>query len=489
MALGAKYRNMRKLSTDLSQHFPKQNPSTAMSQTALILAVSVTQFLPPFMLSAVGVALPAIGREFSAGAVALGLIETIYVLPGSMLLLPIGRYSDIYGRRKLFILGTAVITFATLALSLAPNVQTFIAFRFLQGIGASMIISTSFAILTAAIPIANRGRAMGIVVGSIYMGLSAGPTLAGLMVTHLGWRWIFYLAVPVESMALMLCLFKLHGEWADAAGEQFDWNGSLIYMASLLLLVLGMTHWKEWTSAKGLVVCGAVFMVVFIRHELRFPSPLVRIKPLIRNRTFALSNIATWLNYATASGSVFYFSLYLQSVKGFSPRTAGFVMVVQPILQSVTALVAGRLSDRFEASKIATFGISLCTIGLFTAVTLSEHSSISMVFCVLMLLGLGFGIFSSPNTAVIMSSVRSKDYGMASSFAATMRSLGMLTSMTIVTLLLSHFMGNQSVSAHTSPGFMNSMRTTFIVFSVLSLLGVGCSLKRIPSGQATAWRR
>ena len=454
-----------------------------MSETAVIWVVSVTQFVTPFMLSAVGVALPAIGREFSAGAVALGLIEMIYILPGAMLLLPMGRFSDIYGRKKLFILGTAVITLATMALSLAPNVQFFIAFRFLQGIGASMIISTSLAILTAAIPPAHRGRAMGIVVGSIYMGLSAGPSLAGLMVTHLGWRWIFYLAVPVETLALMLSLWKLKGEWADAAGEKFDWPGSLIYMTALLCLVLGMTHWKDWTSAKWLVCCGAAFMLIFIRHELRFPSPLLNIRPLIQNQTFALSNIATWLNYATAAGSVFFFSLYLQSIKGFSPRTAGFIMVVQPIIQAVTALIAGRLSDRIEPSKIATFGIGLCTIGLSTAATLSAESSLSTVFFVLILLGLGFGIFSSPNTAVIMSSVQAKDFGMASSMAATMRSMGMLTSMSIVTLILSYFMGNQLVSLHTSLGFMKSMRTTFIVFSMLSLSGVGCSLRRIPSGQ------
>jgi MFS family permease len=477
---------MKKISTGTAQNFPATAPPVPMSRTAILWVVSVTQFLTPFMLSAVGVALPAIGQEFSAGAVALGLIEMIYVLAGAMFLLPMGRFSDIYGRKKLFISGTAVMTLATLALSLAPNIEAFIAFRFLQGVGASMIISTSLAILTASIPPAHRGRALGIVVSSIYLGLSAGPSFAGLMVTHWGWRWIFYIAVPVQTMALMLALWKLRGEWAEAAGEKFDWSGSLIYMVALLCLVLGLTHWKGEAGAKWIFWGGIALIVIFIRHELRFPSPLLSIRILIRNRTFALSNIATWLNYATASGSVFFFSIYLQSIKGFSPRTAGFIMVVQPIIQAVTALIAGRLADRCSPSKIASFGMGLSTLGLFTAATLSRASSLYTIFCVLMFLGLGFGIFSSPNTAIIMSSVQARDYGMASSMAATMRSMGMLTSMTIVTFILSCFMGNQPVSVQTGHAFMNSMRITFIIFSLLSLIGIGCSLGRTAPGSPIA---
>lgn len=464
------------------QKFPATVPKAETSQTTILWVVSVTQFLSPFMYSAVGVALPAIGREFNAGAVSLGLIEMIYVLAVAMLLLPIGRFSDIFGRKKLFIVGTVVMTLATIALSIAPTIEAFIAFRFLQGAGAAMVNATSFAILSSTISPERRGRAMGIVVGCVYLGLSAGPSLAGLMVTYLGWRWIFYAAIPVEAMALILTLWKLRGEWADAAGEKFDWPGSLIYMIALLCLVLGLAHWKDWGSAKWVFCCGVVILLVFVRYELHFPSPLVNIRSLIQNRTFALSNIASWLNYTAASGTVFFFSLYLQSIKGFSPRAAGFIIVVQPIIQAITAPISGRLSDLYSPSKIATLGMGLCAMGLFAAASLSQTSSLHAVFGALMLLGFGFGIFSTPNTAVIMSSVQAKDYGMASSMVGTMRSMGMLTSMTLVTLILSYFMGDHPVSIHTGQDFMNSMRTTFIVLSVLSLMGIGCSLFRIKPG-------
>jgi EmrB/QacA subfamily drug resistance transporter len=472
---------MKKKATNELQISPPP-PRATTSQMTTLWVVSVTQFLSPFMYSAVGVALPAIGREFNAGAVSLGLIEMIYVLAVAMLMLPIGRFSDIFGRKRLFIAGTVVMTLATLFLPVVSTIEAFIVFRFLQGAGAAMVNATSFAILSSTISPERRGRAMGIVVGCVYLGLSAGPTLAGLMVTYLGWRWIFFAAIPVETMALILTLWKLRGEWADAAGEQFDWSGSLIYMTALLCLVIGVAHWKDWDSAKWVFCCGVAIILIFIRHELHFPSPLLSIRSLIQNRIFALSNIASWLNYTAASGAVFFFSLYLQSIKGFSPRTAGCIIVVQPIIQAITAPVSGRLSDLYSPSKIATLGMGLCAAGLIAAATLSQTSSLHAVFGALALLGFGFGIFSTPNTAVIMASVQAKDYGMASSMVGTMRSMGMLTSMTLVTLILSYFMGNHPVSSHTGREFMHSMQTTFIVFSGLSLVGIGFSLGRIRSG-------
>jgi MFS family permease len=455
-----------------------------MSEAAIIWVVSVSQFLTPYMLSSVGVALPSIGREFSAGAVALGLVEVLYMLSGSMLLLPMGRFSDIYGRKKLFAAGMVVMALCNIILPMVPTIRIFIIFRFIQGIGASMIISTSLAILTSSIPTAKWGRALGFVVGSTYLGLSAGPSIAGLMITHLGWRWVFYIAIPAQVMALSLTLWKLREEGKNAANERFDWSGALTYMTALPCLILGMSYWKEWAGAKWAAGCGAILLLMFIRHELRVSSPLVSIRSIIRNRTFAFSNLATFLNYTAASGTAFYFSLYLQSVRGLSPQATGFVMVVQPIMMAVTSLVAGRLSDRYAPAKIATLGVSLCTMGLLIAAFIAQASSLCMVLGVLMLLGFGFGIFSSPNTAVIMSSVQARDYGMASSMAATMRSMGMLVSMTIVTFVLSHFMGKQPVTVQTSGDFMTSMGTTFIIFGILSAVGIGCSLRRIAPGPA-----
>ena len=288
------------------------------------------QFLTPFMMSATGVALPAIGREFNAGAVHLGLIEMVYILAVTLLLLPSGRFADIHGRKKIFITGASIMTVATLFLAMSMNIRFFIVLRFFQGVGAAMITATSMAIITSVIPRHKLGQAMGIIIACVYMGLSAGPTLAGIMITNFGWRWIFYAAVPLELAALLLTVVKLKGEWAGARGQKFDWAGSLIYMTALFALITGAAGLEKVHGALWLAGAGGVLLVVFLFFEARIPSPLLDMHLLATNRVFTFSNIATWINYAACFGFLFFFSIYLQSVKGLPAQTAGLILVIQP---------------------------------------------------------------------------------------------------------------------------------------------------------------
>ena len=448
-------------------------------ETATIVVVTIVQFLTPFMFSAVGVALPALGREFSANAVQLGLIEMVYILGVGLFLLPMGRFADIYGRKKVFISGTVVMTASTVALSLAPGIESFIFFRFMQGTGAAMITSTSLAILSCVIPAHRRGRAMGIVVSGVYIGLSAGPTLAGLMISYLGWRWIFYTAVPVELLAMALAVWKLKGEWADARGKRFDAFGSLIYMAALFALIIGVTQLKAMPEAKWMAMAGLGGLLFFLFYESKSDSPIIDVGLLTTNRTFSLSNAATLINYAASFGVVFFFSIYLQTIRGIPPKTAGFILVVQPVIQALLAPLAGRLSDIRPPARIATVGMGLCAAGLAVAACITAETPLIVIFVVLILLGIGFGFFSTPNTAAIMASVPPVYYGTASSLLATMRAMGMLISMTIITVLLSVFMGRQPITPETGTAFITTMRWSLMVFALMSVAGIACSLGRI----------
>jgi EmrB/QacA subfamily drug resistance transporter len=421
----------------------------SISPAATLWVIAAVQFLTPFMFSAIGVALPTIGREFSSNAVQLGLVEMVYILGVALFLLPVGRFADIHGRRKMFLSGIILITLATLALALAPTIETLILFRFFQGIGASMITSSSFAILTSVYPKEQRGKAMGIVVSAVYLGISAGPTLAGLMISYLGWRCIFYSAIPVELAALVFALTRLKGEWADARGERFDWIGSLLYMTALCALIIGVLEINQSQSAGLLAGAGLVGLGFFLYYETQFISPLLPLKTILANRVFVCSNLATWLNYAASFGIMFFFSLYLQIIKDVPPKTTGFILILQPLLQAVCAPIAGRLADCHRPAMIATAGMSICTLGLIVASRLSADSSFTMIYTVLILMGFGFGFFSTPNSTAIMASIAPRDYGMASSLMATMRTTGMLASMTIITLLLGHFLGDRPVTAET----------------------------------------
>lgn len=457
----------------------KNRPGPRISTTHTIFIVSVVQFMAPFMMSAVGVALPTIGRFYGASAVSLALVEMVYMLAITLFLLPVGRLADITGRKKIFVSGVGLFALATILLPFSPSIGIFIAIRFLQGIGVSCTVSTSVAILSSVVPKEKRGKAMGIIVACVYLGLSAGPFLAGLMIAWLGWQWIFFASVPLAMAALILTLTRLKGEWKGAEGESFDRVGSLIYMAALSCLIVGVSHLKSDAWAPGLMAAGLVCMAGFAIFEYRHPSPILDIRLLLGNRVLAFSNIATGINYAASFGLTFFFSLYLQVVKGMSAQATGFVLVVQPIIQAVLSPLSGTLSDKISPAKLSTAGMVICAAGLGCAAFLEQDAGIRQVVVVLVIMGLGFAGFSTPNMTTVMGSVRSRHYGIASSLVATMRSIGMLTAMTITTLLLSMFMGDAEVSTSTAPAFLNTMHTAFIIFALLSLVGIIFSMARM----------
>lgn len=451
---------------------------TSGSGTTLLI-VSIVQFFTPYMMSAVGIALPSIGREFQASAFQLGLVETAYILGVSIFLVPAGRMADIKGRKKIYTLGILLFTIATCVIAFSGSIRFFIVVRFIQGAGASLIVSTSIAILTSVFPPEQRGRAMGIVVACVYAGLSAGPGLGGLIVTYFGWRFVFAAVIPFQIITLYLSFFKLKGEWAEAKGEKFDWPGSIIYMVSLVAMISGAAFIKKDISGYFIMAGGFSGLIFFLVFESFIKFPVLNVKLLRYNRVFALSNLATMINYASSFGITFLFSLYLQTTKGLSPKAAGFVLIVQPLVQSVLSPGAGRLSDRFSSSKIATIGMGICAFALFLCSFVDADTPVYLIYCVLVIMGIGFAVFSSPNMNTVMGSVESRYYGVAASLVATMRTFGMLVSMTTVTLIFSVVMGDMEVSAKTSSFFVKSMQTAFMLFAGLSVIGVFCSLGRI----------
>ncbi|XPV75881.1 MAG: MFS transporter [Desulfovibrio sp.] len=455
----------------------KDCPDQTAKERITLLVVSVVQFLGPFMASAVGVALPAIGRAFNAGAAQLGRVEVDYLLAFALILIPAGRFSDIYGRKKVFTTGLGIFSFATVMLCFAWSIESFIAMRFVQGAGSAMITGTSMAILTSVFPACRRGYAMGIVVGCLYIALSAGPALGGVMVTHLGWQSLFYGVLPFCAVAMILILRGLKDEWADAAGETFDWKGAAVYVVALSMIVYGLTA-DEGKVALGIAFCGVAAMIYFVWLERKTSFPVLDVKLIFSNREFAFSNLATFINYASSFSLTFLFSLYLQYVKGFTPQIAGVLLIVQPIVQSILAPISGKLSDKYPPTNIASLGMILCAAGIGVATLVDGQSSLVLIGGMLFLLGLGFGFFSTPNLNAIMGSVKPEQYGTASGFVSTMRTMGMLSSMTFVTLMLRYNMGDAPVSVETQGAFLLSMHTVFLVFLVLSLLGVGFSFIR-----------
>ena len=458
--------------------------SPPVSRYATLLVVCTAHFLMPFMMSAVGVALPAIGREFNATALQLGLVETIYVLSASIFLLAMGRLGDIHGRRRVFQYGIVLFTVAGGLISQAWSIEALLALRFLQGMGGAMVMATTLAMVVSVFPPEERGKALGIAVASVYAGISCGPFIGGSLVTALGWRWVFYLCVPLGGITFLITVARLRGDWADAKGEPFDWRGSLIYAGALLLLIIGASNLDHGSWAWGMTAAGCCGLGLFLAVEARTAYPILNVTLLRDNRIFALSNLAALFNYAATFGVTFFLSLYLQYVKGMSAREAGAVLIIQPLVQTILSPLCGRLADRYPAARVATIGMALCAAGLALAATLTAATSLPLVMVMLALLGTGFALFSSPNVSVIMGSVAPRYLGVASGLNSSMRTLGMMASMSIITVIFSVLMAGQAVTVETQPQFLLSMRTALLIFCGLCGIGILCSAGRIrPPGK------
>jgi EmrB/QacA subfamily drug resistance transporter len=447
------------------------------SKGAVLLVTTTASFLFPFMLAAVNIALPTIGRELSLDAVTLGWIATAYLLSSATLLVPFGRIADIYGRKKIFTCGIVILTLSSLLSGMANSATMLISCRVFQGFGGAMLAGTAIALLTTVFPANERGKVLGINVAATYLGLSLGPVLGGVLTHHLGWESIFFLGAILGLAVIGVVLWKLKGEWAGAKGEKFDFAGSVIYSLGLVALVYGFTLLPAMLGV-GLIIGGAIGLSVFTKWEMRTKSPVLDISLFRNSKAFTFSNLAALINYSATFAITFLISLYLQYVKGFNPESAGLILVAMPAMQAIFSPLAGRLSDRIEPRIIASAGMVLTTIGLIIFIFLNEETTLELIIGNLILIGFGFALFASPNTNAVMSSAPNAAYGVASATLATMRQVGMVLSMGIAMLMFALYIGRVQITPEYYSLFQQSMKTSFIIFAVLCFAGIFASLAR-----------
>ena len=448
-----------------------------MERRVVLLIATLTSFMTPFMASSITIALPAIATEFSIDAVLLTWVVSSFVLPAAVLLLPFGRLADISGRKRVFAWGISLYTAASLACGLAPSTTLLIAFRILQGMSAAMIFSTGMAILTSVYPASERGRVLGLNVAAVYLGLSLGPSLGGLMTHHLGWRSLFIGSASLGVVIVGLVLRYLRGEWAEAQGEPFDLVGTVIYSAALTCAMYGVSRLPAATGG-WLVLIGLLGLLVFVAWELRVAHPVLEVRLFTGNAVFAFSNLAALVNYSSTFAVTFLLSLYLQYIKGMSPQAAGFILMAQPLVMSIFSPLAGRLSDRVEPRTLASTGMAFSVVTLCLLIFLDSQSGVAFIIACLLVNGFGFALFSSPNTNAVMSSVDRRVYGVAAATISTMRMTGQMLSMGIATLLFAVNLGRVQISPAHFPMFLKSVHVAFIIFAALSFGGIFASLAR-----------
>ena len=448
----------------------------SLQRTALTV-VCMGAFITPLMLSGVNVAIPTIVQGLRIDAITASWIPLAYLLSSAVFLLPFGRMGDMYGRKKMFLSGMTTVTIASILASFSQTPVELLLCRVLQGVGAAMIFGTGIAILSSVFPPEKRGKVLGLSVSFVYLGLTVGPFAGGWVTHQFGWRSVFVFHVPVVILVILIGLLKLKGEWRGPSGQKFDFPGSVIYGASMIALMYGFSRLPA-SLGFVLILLSAVGLYSFFRYENKLEHPLFNFRLFSANQVFFYSCMAALIMYSSTFSITFLMSLYLQNIKGFTPQFAGIVMISQPLMMTLFSPLAGRMSDRHEPRIIASSGMGLTAAGLASLAFLDPHTSTVFVVLALVTIGLGFALFSSPNANAVVSSVEKRHLGAASGTIATMRVVGQMFSMGIVTLVFALMLGQVEISPERHDQLLASINTSFIVTSLLCLAGIYLSLRR-----------
>lgn len=444
---------------------------------SVLLVATFSAFLTPFLGSSVNLALPSIGKDLNANAISLSWVISSFILSSAIFLLPFGRLGDTIGRKKILAWGIILFTVSTTLIIFAWNIGILLALRIVQGISSAMIFGNSMAIITAVFPQGERGRALGINTTAVYLGLSSGPVLGGFLTQTFGWRSIFIFLVPIGLFSIFLIYTRIEAEWKHSESSGFDFKGTLMYGCSLFGLMFGFSKLPSVTGW-AFLAAGIVLSILFIISEKKILNPVFDVSLIIKNRIFAFSSLAALINYSATSAIGFFISLYLQYLKGLDARSAGLIMISQPLAMALLSPAAGKLSDKKDPGMIASTGMGFTAAGLILLCFLNETTPIWYIVALFIMLGVGFGLFSSPNSNAIMSSVEKKHLGTASGVVGTMRMVGQMMSMGIAMMLVSLYIGKAKITPETYNGLISAMKTGFIIFSVLSVAGIFASLAR-----------
>lgn len=448
---------------------------TKGQKTALFVAM-VTSFMAPFMSAALNLSVTDISTQFNAPVGISTWVVNAYTLSTAAFSACMGSLADLRGRRKMILVGCIAFAATSALCALSPSIYLLVAFRFLTGISAAVVLAANVPLMLLYFAPQVKGRMLGISVSAVFVGLALGPTLGGVLNDTLGWRAIFVLGIVLSMLAFAFCL-RLKDDSKEASAS-FDHRGNTLYVIAIMLLMLGLTELttQQWGP---LVLCaGVLVLVVFVLFEWRCERPMLHVRLFAKSRAYGFSNLATMLNFAAVFAVSYTMAIYLQNVKGLDAAVAGLILIAQPLAQVVLAPVSGRLSDRFAPAAIATVGVALCTCSLGMLLTLTADTPLWFIVTALVVLGIGLGAFSAPNNNAILSCVDRSHYSEANATVSTMRGIGQTASLAFASLMLSSSLGSTIFSKSDPQVLTAAIAQIMFVCFVLSVLTIAASLVR-----------
>ncbi|WP_346661915.1 MFS transporter [uncultured Methanobrevibacter sp.] len=445
----------------------------------LLFICTVLSFFTVFAVNAVTIVIPSIATEFHMSNIVQNWVTIIFLLVVAVLSVPAGQISGKYGLKKVTIISVVLFIIISIANVLVTSQEQFLACRLILGIALSFINVTSMAMIVNAFPPEERGKALGINITGVYVGLSLSPVIGGILNYNLGWRSVVLFGVPFLFVILALLLTRIDDEWSSFKNLPLDLKGSFAYGIGMVLFMYGFTILNTQLGVI-LTVLGVMILLIFAWIELKQAHPVFDIR-FFKNHKFLSANFASLCAYLATYAVTTILNYHLQYIKGFDSQTAGMILLVAPLCQVILAPLAGRFSDRFVPQILAAIGMALGTLSLILFSFLDSTTSIEFLFVAMILYGIGFGLFSPPNTNVIMGSVPPKDTSVASAAVATMRTVGQAMSMGILTLVFAFVMGDVPIIQQYYPLLIQSCQITCIICVVLCIASVFASFVGIKS--------
>jgi EmrB/QacA subfamily drug resistance transporter len=449
----------------------------------VMAAVASGLFLATIDGSIVNISLPVIEKELNAPFALVQWVILGYLLVITTLMLAIGRLADMVGKKNLFLAGYIVFTLGSALCGLATTIQQLIGFRALQALGASSIMALATAIVTETFPSTERGKALGLTGSLVSIGLVAGPPIGGIILGNLSWHWIFLVNIPIGIIGSIL-VYRYIPAWKPHGGQHFDLAGGFTLFACLLCFLLGLTLGQQlgfndpWVLL--LLFSWACFLVVFILLERRAPEPMIDFS-LFRNKLFSINLITGFMTFVCSAGIVLLMPFYLQNIMHLDPRKAGLLLTTVPIAMGTMAPLAGWLSDRFGTRPLAALGLIILTIGYFLVGTLTEETSVFGYLLRFLPVGIGMGIFQSPNNSAIMGESPREHLGVASGLLSLSRTVGQTTGIALVgtfwatRIVAMGWSGGDATSAPPSLQ-VTALNQTSLVIVVFLIFAVALSL-------------
>jgi len=445
----------------------------------ILLITSLSYFLCGFSVSVISIALKHIGMDFEISAVAQSWIATIFFLSIAIFSLPFGKIAGKFGLKKMFYLGLIVLSIASFGASISNSVEVLIGFRALQGLGIAILNVSTLAILTESMPIGERGKGIGIITSVAYIGLIASEVIGGFLTHNFGWRSVFLVVIPFLILTAIITYLKVPNEWKFMKGDKFDYVGALIFAIAISLIIYGLTVIHTLTGAI-LIVISIILFALFGIWELKVKDPMYPVK-ILKNREFTFASIAAILCSFATFAILYIVTYHLQIIKELPTDYTGLITMLLPISMAVSTVIAGRLSDKFNPRLIASSGLGIILIALVILSILDKNTTLFVIIIAIILQGIGYGMFISPNTNIVVSALPSKLSSIASATVSTTRVIGESLSLSMKTLIFAIIMGSLAIAPENSLSLILSSQIVTILASIVCVFAILFSLIGINS--------